>query len=44
MFRKVTLAIATVATIDAAALVPTSAGGGGWKGGKNWGWGYNKWA
>jgi hypothetical protein len=42
MFRKTVLAIAAVATISAAALVPTSAsakGFKGWWGGKYWGYG-----
>ena len=38
MFRKVTLAIAAIATIGAAALAPTAASAH-WKG-KGWGWGY----
>lgn len=42
MFRKVTLAIATIAAVGAAAFVPTTASAG-WKGGwhhKHWGHGH----
>jgi hypothetical protein len=41
MFRKSILAIAAVATISAAALVPTTADAKSFKGGLGWGkWGY----
>ncbi|MBR0799686.1 hypothetical protein JQ615_30375 [Bradyrhizobium jicamae] len=48
MLRKVTLALATIATVGAAALAPTAASakpfgwGGGWGGGwhHHWGHGY----
>jgi hypothetical protein len=41
MFRKSILAIAAVATISAAALVPTTADAKSFKGGFGWGkWGY----
>jgi hypothetical protein len=41
MFRKTVLAVAAVATITAAALVPTAASAKGFKvwGGKYWGYG-----
>ena len=42
MFRKTVLAAAAIATISAAALVPTTAsahGFKGWYGGKYWGYG-----
>ena len=46
MLRKVTLALATIATISAAALAPTAASakpfgfGGGWGGGWHHHWGH----
>ncbi len=42
MLRKTMLAIATCATLGAAALAPTSASAhwGGWHGGWHGGWGY----
>lgn|GEM_PF-1152721 len=46
MFRKVTLALATIATIGAAAFAPTAASakpfgfGGGWGGGWHHHWGH----
>jgi hypothetical protein len=46
MLRKLIIAVATTASLGAAALAPTSAsahwGGGHWGGG-HWGWGHGFW-